>query len=360
MTIQTLIDKQDNFEIIRDQIAQILADEVASQMALATLAARDPELWNLNVYSERANPWEQWLNNVDTAPNTPIVNVWFDNESFDMSKGDVVQRQMVNGTFNIDCYGFGISSDDGATGHNPGDELAAKESHRAVRLVRNILMSSGYTYLELRGIVGRRWPESITTFQPQQDTQIVQNVVATRFSLGVQFNEFSPQYLGEALECIHTDLKRDGDGFILAQLEYFDGCAAVSPGCVPTHLDNTFWTPGSAAMTWSAVDNRWNGGDDGTLLPVGGWVTGYQPANMAITVSAPNASTGSFPFVVTVVLRDQFSNVIGTGVATLADEFDLQTSVIPLSWDIGAEIDGLFTDVPKYVNAANINCIGFV
>ena len=59
--ISELIDKQDNFEIVRDQIAAILVNEVASQMALATAEAKDPEDWNLQIFTERSNPWEKWL-----------------------------------------------------------------------------------------------------------------------------------------------------------------------------------------------------------------------------------------------------------------------------------------------------------
>ena len=61
--IPDLIDKEDTFEIVRNQIALILANESASQVALATTAGKpDPNLWALKVYTERSNPWEQALN----------------------------------------------------------------------------------------------------------------------------------------------------------------------------------------------------------------------------------------------------------------------------------------------------------
>ena len=54
MTIQALIDKQDSFEIVRDKIGLILASESASQQALATAAAKDPDLWrNLALNSQK-------------------------------------------------------------------------------------------------------------------------------------------------------------------------------------------------------------------------------------------------------------------------------------------------------------------
>jgi len=42
--IDTLIDKEDNFTLIRNEIAAILAVEVASQKVLATAASKDPAL----------------------------------------------------------------------------------------------------------------------------------------------------------------------------------------------------------------------------------------------------------------------------------------------------------------------------
>ncbi len=100
MTISTLIDKQDSFEIIRDQIAAILAIEVASQMQLATDGGENPDDWKLRIYTERSNPWEQLLN--EQSDQSPIVNVWYDNSNFDPSGSNIVERQKTEGVFNID------------------------------------------------------------------------------------------------------------------------------------------------------------------------------------------------------------------------------------------------------------------
>lgn len=218
MTIPALIDKQDNFEIVRDQIAAILALEVASQMALATAAAKDPDDWKLRVYIERSNPWEVFLN--DDTDRSPLVNVWFDNSNFPQNRGNVVERQGSESVFNLDCYGYGRSADDPIGGHIPGDSEAALEAQRAIRLVRNILMASEYTYLGLRGVVGRRWPRTITVFQPQIDSRPVQQIVAGRISLDVYFNELSPQAEGEALEYISAVIKRAEDGQVIINADY--------------------------------------------------------------------------------------------------------------------------------------------
>ena len=60
--LTTLIDKQDNSEIIRDQIGVILANELANQQVLAAAAFKEPTEWEMNVYLERHNPIEDWLN----------------------------------------------------------------------------------------------------------------------------------------------------------------------------------------------------------------------------------------------------------------------------------------------------------
>ena len=221
MTIPTLIDKQDTFEIVRDQIAQILADEVASQMAIATNEAKDPDDWKLRIFTERSNPWEQFQNPDEANfDDSPIVNVWFDSDNFDMSASNILERQKTEAVYNMNCYGYGRSKDDGGTGHIPGDKEAAFEVQRALRLVRNILMAAEYTYLGLRGVVWQRWPQSITVFQPQQDARNVSQLVGARVAFRVVFNEFSPQVESVELEAVRVDVKRTEDGEIVAQAGY--------------------------------------------------------------------------------------------------------------------------------------------
>lgn len=218
MTIAALIDKQDNFEVVRDQIAAILAIETASQQALAVLAGKDSNDWKLRVFTERSNPWEQWLNT--QSDTSPIVNVWMDSATYDKKRSNVMERQHSMGLFNIDVYGYGQSANEIAGGHLPGDEQAAKEAQRAFRLVRNIMMAAEYTYLSLRGIVANRWPQSFNVFQPQFNENPALNVVGARLVLMVEFNEFSPQVPEETLELLSVDVKRAEDGQIVAEADY--------------------------------------------------------------------------------------------------------------------------------------------
>lgn len=181
MTIP-LIDKQDTFEVIRDQLVAVIRNEVAAQVARATLEGQaDPQQWNLHVFAERSDPWE--------SQNTlPIVNVWYSDSAFEQATSNTVRNQRALGRFNLDCYGFGRS-----TGVTSGDHNAFLDVHRVVRLVRNIVMHSDNTYLQLRGVVQRRWLSSVTIMHPAADTmnltQYAHKVAGARMVLEVIFNE---------------------------------------------------------------------------------------------------------------------------------------------------------------------------
>lgn len=218
MTITTLIDKLDTFEIVRDKIALILKTESVSQQALAILAGKDPTLWELRIFTERSNPWSQFQD--DPTNVSPLVNVWFDISNFDLSASNVMERQKSEATFNVDCIGYGKSKDDVSGGHTPGDREAALEVHRCIRLVRNILMASVYTYLDLRGIVWSRTFRSIKVFEPQIDSRAVQQIVGARCGLNVIFSEFSPQFEATTLEEVFVDIKRAENGEILVEADY--------------------------------------------------------------------------------------------------------------------------------------------
>jgi len=220
MSLQALINKVDNFEIIRDQIASILVGEISNQKALAIAATLDPKDWDLRIYKERSNAWEQWLTVTDDTITTPIVNVAFDISNVDAAATTQHHKQKFEGIFNIDCFGLGISSDDPLGGHMTGDQSAVLEVHRAARLVRNIIRAGENTYLQMRGIVGGREIQSITSFRPETIDGPVEKIAAARLQLKVAFNEFTDQYVGELLEMISIDVFAKEDGELLLELEY--------------------------------------------------------------------------------------------------------------------------------------------
>jgi hypothetical protein len=222
--IETLIDKVDNVELIRDQIAAIILVEQARQQELAAAAdpAKDPELWRLRVFLERANPWDEFPSDPQDGvafDAAPLVNVWWANSDDGEHTSNVVERQRVTATFHIDCYGYGVSRETEA-GHDSGDETAALEAQRAARLVRNILMSAHYTYLGMRGVVARRWRASAQSFQPAIDSRPVAHVSAVRQSFQVTFNEFSPQHVPVPLALISVAVKRIDTGELLFTADY--------------------------------------------------------------------------------------------------------------------------------------------
>jgi len=219
-TLPSLIDKQDGFEIVRDQIGAIILAETLAQQALAPAAMppQSPADYALKVYSEAFNPWESQRENASDL--TPVVNVWYDNGSFPMARGNRVEKQIHEAIFNIDCYGFARAKTDGATGHEPGDVAAALEAQRALRLVRNMLMAGHNTYLQLRGLVAGRWPQSITVFQQSIDTAKAPQVVAARLAFRVDFMELAPQLSYGILDFIHIDVNRAEDGSLYFDADY--------------------------------------------------------------------------------------------------------------------------------------------
>lgn len=225
--IPYLIDKTDNVELIRDQIAAILYENQLNQQLLATAAAKDPNQWKLNIFTEAASPFEKWLNvetgevQLSDADKTPIVNVWFENETFPEGKGNVVKTQAASAIYNVDIYGLGLAGDDG-DGQILADKAAAFEAQRATRLVRNILMAAQNTYLQARGVVGMRWIQSVSAYQPRLGDIAVQNVLGIRLAFRVDFQEISPQEQGVDLDSVFIEVQRDEDGEIktLAEAEY--------------------------------------------------------------------------------------------------------------------------------------------
>jgi hypothetical protein len=218
VTITALIDKYDNYELVRNEIAAILLAETSSQQALATAAGKDPTLWAFDVYLERFNPWERYIN--DRTEKTPIVNVWYDSDTTDLGASELISRQKHDGIFHIDCYGRGIARSDGGAGHVPGDRDAVLEAQRVTRLVRNIIMASTYTYLNMRGVVWRRYVQNRMIFQPSDNQRPVQQVMAGRLTLAVEYNETSPQYEGDTLELISAEVSRADDGKVYFTAEY--------------------------------------------------------------------------------------------------------------------------------------------
>jgi len=225
MTIP-LIDKQDFFEIVLTQIGAILAAETLAQQLLAVGVGKpDPDLWKFDVYTNRYNPEEVFQQNPDAAP---VVNIWHDNSNFPEKDSQSVGRQVSVSTYNLDIYAAASSSDDPTGGYNRGDEESSLNLNRIIRFVRNIIMHPDNLYLQLFLMIGsrkqngifKRWIQSFQRFQPQIDDRPIQDVIATRCSLQVQFNEMPVIESYEPLEIINIEAKRTEDGKIVFETQF--------------------------------------------------------------------------------------------------------------------------------------------
>lgn len=214
-TIGVLLETPDRSEQIRDQIAVILRENFDEQVTLAEDDNQDPANYGAYVFTERLNPWEG-LNDSDI---TPIVNITVQDSNFSGAMSSAVNDQKCTTRYHVDCIAFGESRQT-AQGHEPGDRLASFEAQRVLRQVRQILMAPQNTYLQLRGIVWKRWGESTQMLQPPAAERPVIHVVAARLVLAVEFTERSPEVLGPPLEIIHATFERGADGKILAAAQY--------------------------------------------------------------------------------------------------------------------------------------------
>lgn len=219
--IESLLEGPDNFELVRDRIASILALESEGQQTLAAAANKNPLDWKLRVFLERSNPWSEWVENPDKIDAAPIINVSWQDFAPDTGSGSTVSGGKTVGTYHVDCYGYGKSADVEAGGHTPGDEAAGLEIARIVRLVRRILMSGHYAYLGFeRGFIARRILRSVTSMDIPLSERGAQHVVAARLVFGVEFLETSPQVQGVILESIYLEAKRAKDQRLYFAAQY--------------------------------------------------------------------------------------------------------------------------------------------
>lgn len=217
--IVQLIDKQDTFELVRDEIAAILFIEKENQKELAFAAGKDPSLWDFDVYLEASNPWEIIEDplNGEIISETPLINIFYDQMTFDNSSSNFIEQQTADAVYSIDCLSAKNHLYDKTKTIQRGDKLAALDCQRMVRLVRNIVMAAEYSYLQHQGLIAWRGFQSIGMFQPNINDHPAQNVIGCRMNLAVNFLEFSPQTEPVTIELISFRCERGTDGKI-----YFD------------------------------------------------------------------------------------------------------------------------------------------
>lgn len=213
--IELLIEGQDTSETVRDAVAAILTVETAQQAALAQIAGKDERLWQLRVFTERALPWSEWLEEPDPdsqEDTTPIVNVWLDSAQF-RKQGSDIGQQRATATFNVDVFAVGVSREEPLDGHIAGDREAAFNCQRAARLVRRILMAAHYQFLgSQRGagqVVFGRWLSETQFYQPQVEGRAIQRISAARLRLEVDLVELCQQVVPSVLDELLLTVRRE-------------------------------------------------------------------------------------------------------------------------------------------------------
>lgn len=192
MEVKELLSTPDKVEIVRDQLAGILALELANQYELAQ-AAEDAskEDYNVHVYIENDEPWAVQ----DEENPFPAINVSFDR--YAVTTDDGANNRIVTASYLVDCYAAGNYDGDGGAGR-----VAKVKSMKVARLARNIIQAANYYYLGLRGTVHTRRIKSCVS-GAIKDANGAVKVGVQRITVEVEFRETSPQVTGDVLEAMN-------------------------------------------------------------------------------------------------------------------------------------------------------------
>lgn len=130
-----------NFEVIRDRIALILADELANQSILQP----SEDVLKATVWLERFIPIDK--------EEVPAIIVYTNNADYDDQNPKVQKGENV---YFIDCYAKAKHTD-----AEKGDQLASKKLSRLIGVIQYILSTEEYAYLNFApGLIQRRWVKS--------------------------------------------------------------------------------------------------------------------------------------------------------------------------------------------------------
>lgn len=219
--IEKLIENRDIYEIIRDKIALILIEERDKQIALATTALKNPDDWDYDVYIERTNALDITEDENGIILQKARVNIVFD--GFTLANGsNSASSQQLSAKFNIDVYGHTQATWNETTKSAVHSDTASSFScHRVSRLVRKILMYSGYQYLSLEGVVLNRMITSSQIFVPAASENTAnQNIVAQRLILEVLYNEKTVENDLTMIEEAFMDMEVNNEGLVQLSYDY--------------------------------------------------------------------------------------------------------------------------------------------
>ena len=185
--INVLIDKKDNFELIKYKIASIIKSELENQKKLAREISEDKaKNYDIKVFIDKVNPLSIYSESQtqNEKGQLPIVNITFDGDDLTLEGSSNIGQQKVRGTYYIDCYAFKNKK-----AGKEGDEEVSREADRIGTIIRNILMFDNYIVLDMRGIVVRRYVTKREKMINQNSS--AENVSAMRLIFEVEYLEES-------------------------------------------------------------------------------------------------------------------------------------------------------------------------
>ena len=191
------------FEIVLDQIVNILIFEELNQQQQAINDGKDPADYSWNTDKER---YDNLSNEYDLT--IPLVNVWYESSSYDPKSSLKNNSRIDLANYNIDIYCSGSASQDGLV---TGLTEAAKKVNRVVRQIYFILANAKYNYTLGLPVVNPLDGKLIkfisninfldtTKFQPVNSLESKGNVVAARMRLQVKIAEPIPDGTGVPLQ----------------------------------------------------------------------------------------------------------------------------------------------------------------
>jgi len=160
---------EQNFELVRDRIAEILADEISAQSLIVPLT---PEL-NATVFVERFVPFDK--------TDIPCVNVVFANGNYD-NQNTLTADGLYK--YNIDVYAKAKS-----TTIDGGDKLASIKLHRLLGICRAILENPQYRTLAFAPPSLQRTTVVDIAIEQPQNTQDGSSVIMGRLTFDVSVCE---------------------------------------------------------------------------------------------------------------------------------------------------------------------------
>lgn len=209
--VTELLNSPDNVEIVRDQVAGILALELMHQKEIAdeTPDLPAPQDYDVKVYIENDEPWAVQ----DEKNPFPAINVSFVKYKIDTDDGS--NDRIVNALYNVDCYAVGNYDGEGFAGR-----VAKIKSMKIARFARNILQAANYRYLKLRGVVNSQHIASCTS-GVVKDSEGAVKVGVQRIALEVEFHEHSPQVVSDVLEEMHLTCNSATGEILLTMKEVY-------------------------------------------------------------------------------------------------------------------------------------------